>query len=111
MKDCIFCKIVAGEIPSKKVYEDQDVLAFYDIKPSAPVHIVVIPKKHIIKNLAEATLDQVQILGKLQVAARKVAEKVGILEAFSYTSNSGEKAGQVIWHIHYHLKGGWKGGE
>lgn len=108
MADCVFCKIVAGELPSKKVWEDEEILAFYDIHPSAPVHIVVIPRKHFVSNLGEATEEHQQILGKLQLAAGKIAEKAGISKSFSYRTNTGAEAGQTVWHLHYHLQGGWK---
>ena len=106
--ECIFCKIVKGEIPSKKVYEDDTVLAIRDINPQAPVHILIIPKKHI-ENLAKTTKADTQILGKCQEAAKLVAGKEGIKEAFRLITLSGKGAGQSIFHLHYHLMGGWKG--
>lgn len=104
--ECIFCKIVAGELPSKKEYEDEDVIAIHDINPAAPVHLLVIPKKHIAK-LAEARQEDQNLLGKIQIVAAKVAEKTGISDAFRVATASGKDAGQTIFHIHYHVIGGW----
>ena len=106
MADCIFCKIVKGEIPSKKVYEDKNFLAFYDINPAAPVHILIIPRRHI-KSLSEAKEKDKDILGEAQVVAAKVAKKAGIADAFRLLIASGSKAGQSVYHLHYHLIGGW----
>lgn len=105
--DCIFCKIVKGEIPSKKVYEDENILAFYDIHPLAPIHVLVIPKKHIAK-LSEASDEDENLLGKLQLAAARIAKDLKIDDAFRVLLCNGEKAGQSVFHIHYHLRGGWK---
>jgi histidine triad (HIT) family protein len=107
MEDCIFCKIVRGEIPSKKEYEDDDLIAIHDIHPLAPVHILIIPKKHIAK-LAEAVEDDRAILGKIQLVAAEIAKKVGIGDAFRVSNANGSLAGQSVFHIHYHLRGGWK---
>lgn len=107
MNDCIFCKIVKGEVPSEKVWEDNEILAFKDIKPSAPVHILIIPKKHI-TNLASSTKEDKDVLGKIQIVAVEIADKLGIKDGFSLSTLSGEKAGQVVFHLHYHLKGGWE---
>ena len=79
MEDCLFCKIIKGEIPSKKVYEDEDVLAFYDINPAAPIHILVIPKKHI-KSLADIEEDDEKLLGKIHMIINKIAEEKGFKE-------------------------------
>lgn len=106
-QDCVFCKIVKGEIPSKKEYENEDVFAFHDINPVAPVHILIIPKRHI-KNISGAKNDDVNILGKCQIAARDVAEKLGISSAFRLATANGKEAGQSVFHLHYHLVGGWK---
>ena len=110
VKDCIFCKIIKGEIPCKKVYEDENVFAFYDINPVAPVHILIVPKKHI-DNLNSVTKEDRNLLGDIQVAARKIAEKVGISDAFRLLTASGERAGQSVFHLHYHLIGGWGDGK
>lgn len=106
MSDCLFCKIAAGEIPSAKVYEDEEILAFRDIAPKAPVHILLIPKKHL-ASLAEAGPDDVALLGKMQLLARQLAEKEGVAESgFRVLTNSGPNSGQEVAHLHYHLLGG-----
>ena len=110
VKDCIFCKIIKGEIPCKKVYENENVFAFYDINPVAPVHVLVVPKKHI-DNLNSVTKEDRDLLGDIQVAVKKIAKDVGISDAFRVLTASGEKAGQSVFHLHYHLIGGWKEGE
>lgn len=104
MSDTIFAKIIRGELPADKVYEDDDVLAFKDINPAAPVHILVIPKKPIV-NLYDATDEDALLLGKVMLAARKVAEAQGI-EGFRFVINNGEAAGQTVFHIHAHVLGG-----
>lgn len=108
MESCVFCKIVAGELTSTKIYEDENFLAFRDINPAAPIHDVLIPKAHIISNLGEAGDDQAGMLGKMLMAAKKVAEKEGVSANFSVKTNTGEKSGQSVWHIHFHILGGWK---
>jgi histidine triad (HIT) family protein len=110
MKKCVFCQVASGELPSRKVYEDAEILAFEDVHPSAPVHVLVIPKEHIIANLGEATPLHRDILAKIQLVAPVIAKKLK-LDDFSYRTNTGKLAGQSVWHLHYHLQGGWKGGE
>ena len=106
MSDCLFCKIAAGEIPSAKVYEDEHIVAFRDIAPKAPVHILLIPKKHL-ASLAEAGPDDAALLGKMQLLARQLAEKEGVAESgFRVLTNSGPNSGQEVAHLHYHLLGG-----
>ena len=103
---CIFCKIVEGEIPAKKVYEDEDVLVFHDINPVAPVHVLIIPKKHLAK-IAEITINDAELMGKLMLTARKVAEQLGVAESgFRLVINNGESANQTVFHLHIHLIGG-----
>lgn len=109
-EECVFCRIVAGELPCQKVWESEAVLAFRDINPSAPVHVVVIPKQHVAANLGEVSEKDSDTLAKLQLAAAQVAKNEGISE-FSFKTNTGRSAGQSVWHLHYHLQGGWKGGE
>ncbi len=104
-KDNIFAKLLRGEIPADKVYEDTDILAFRDINPQAPVHILIIPKHAQIRCLGECTEAEALILGKMNVAAARIAEQEG-LEAFRIVVNSGAKAGQTVFHIHMHLLGG-----
>lgn len=105
-EDCVFCKIVKGELPSSKVFEDDDLYVFNDINPKAPVHIILTPKKHI-KMLAEVKEEDCELLGKIQLMATKIARERGISEAFKLTTNNGAGAGQTVMHIHYHLIGGW----
>lgn len=106
MEDCIFCKIIKKEIPATIVYEDEDLLAFRDINPVAPVHILIIPKKHI-SDLASADEEDTLLLGKIQLLTSKLAAEDGILEkGYRLINNCREDGGQVVYHIHYHLVGG-----
>lgn len=105
MDDCIFCKIIAGEIPSKKIYEDDDVLAFWDIAPQAPVHFLVIPKKHIPMPVDIAETDE-QIVGKLLRIGAEIAKDQGVADGYRVIFNNGAKAGQVVFHLHMHILGG-----
>lgn len=105
--DCLFCKIIKGEISCKKVYEDDEVLAFWDIKPVAPVHILVIPKKHI-PRVVDAEEEDFSVLGKIQLVIAEIAKEQGIGDSFRIANANGEMAGQSVFHIHYHLLGGWK---
>lgn len=108
MDDCIFCKIINGKIPSNKVYEDDDVLAFKDINPQMPVHIIVIPKKHI-KSIADLTIGDEALIGKIFTAINKIAKDLNISEdGFRVISNCGENAGQTVQHLHFHILGGEK---
>lgn len=106
MDNCIFCKIIAGEIPSNKVYEDDLVYAFHDIAPAAPVHILIIPKEHICcMNKAEET--HKELLGHILLTAGKLAKELGIAEdGYRIINNCGENAGQTVFHLHFHLLGG-----
>jgi len=104
MSDCIFCKIVAGEIPAEKIFESERVLAFRDIEPSAPTHALVIPKEHL-ESLAN--LNDSELAGELLAACRAVAEKEGILESgFRVITNIGKEGGQAVPHLHFHVLGG-----
>lgn len=106
--DCIFCKIINKEIPSKIVYEDDEVLAFEDIAPQAPVHIVVIPKKHIAK-ITEIEKEDEALIGKIYSVINKIAREKQIAEeGFRVIINCGENGGQEVKHIHFHLLGGKK---
>jgi len=104
MSDCLFCKIAAGEIPAEIVYEDDDVIAFNDISPQAPVHILLVPKKHIASTeyLDESNTD---LIGKLVLAASKKAKKLN-LDGYRLVMNCNEIAGQSVFHIHCHLLAG-----
>lgn len=106
--NCLFCKIVEGTIPSRKVYEDEHVLAFHDIQPQAPVHLLVIPKKHI-ASLDDAGAEDAELLGRIQLIAQRVAREAGVAESgYRVVTNSGRDAGQIVFHIHYHVLGGAK---
>ena len=105
-EDCLFCKIIAGEIPSNKVYEDDAVYAFHDINPAAPVHILVIPKKHLSAVNAASEEDQA-LLGHLLLKANAIAAEQGLAEeGFRYVINTGDKGGQTVYHLHLHILGG-----
>jgi histidine triad (HIT) family protein len=105
MSDTIFARIVSGEIPSDKVYEDDHCIAINDINPQAPVHVLVIPKKAIAR-LADAVDDDQALLGHLMLAAGKVARQLGVDDAFRLIVNNGEGAGQTVFHLHLHIIAG-----
>ena len=102
---CLFCKIVAGEIPSTKVYEDETVLAFRDIAPQAPTHILVIPKAHI-ASVAEVSADNSAVVAHIFEVIAKVAEAEGLTGGYRVVSNCGDHAGQTVHHLHFHIVGG-----
>ena len=106
MTDCIFCKIVNGDIPSNKVYEDDHVLAFHDIDPKADTHILVIPKQHIV-NVMSVTEDQWDIVTKVLKAINTIAQQEK-LEGYRLITNNGEKGGQEVFHMHWHILAGNK---
>lgn len=111
MEDCLFCKIIKGEVPSTKVYEDDNVYAFKDIKPKAPIHILIIPKKHI-DSLADLTEEDKEYVWKIHKAMNKIAEEQGFKEnGYKVVVNCGENAGQEVMHLHYHLLAGEKFGD
>ena len=111
MEDCLFCKIVKGEIPSTKVYEDDEVLAFEDINPAAPIHILVIPKKHI-TSLAHLKKEDEAVVGKIYTVMNRIAEEKGFKEdGYRVIVNCGENGGQEVMHLHFHLLAGKKIGE
>lgn len=103
--DCVFCKIAAGEIPSNKAYEDEKVLAFYDLDPQAPVHILIIPREHI-GSCADITPENSAIVAHIFEVAAKLAEEKGLSEGFRIVSNAGKDGGQTVPHLHFHLLGG-----
>ena len=104
--DCIFCKITAGQIPSNKVYEDEHVLAFHDIQPQAPVHVLVIPKKHI-ASVNDIHAEDADMLSHLFAAVQQVARETGVTESgYRVITNTGKNAGQVVHHLHFHVMGG-----
>lgn len=105
MNDCIFCKILAGELPSNKVYEDDEVLAFHDIHPFARVHFLIIPKTHI-ATLADFDEKHERLLGRMLLLAPKLAREQGLDEGFKTLINTGRGGGQEVFHIHIHVFGG-----
>jgi len=106
MKDCIFCKIINKEIPSEKVYEDENILAFEDINPKAPVHILLIPKIHF-ASLNEIPDDKKGLIGDLLIAAKKIAAQKKIdKKGYRIVLNTGKESGQEVSHVHFHLLGG-----
>jgi len=107
--DCIFCKLIAGQIPSRKVYEDEDVYAFHDIHPHAPVHFMIVPRRHI-PSLAQAQADDQALLGKILLLAPKLALEQGCKPypegGFRVVVNTGDEGGQEVHHLHVHVLGG-----
>ncbi|MDR2509135.1 MAG: histidine triad nucleotide-binding protein [Spirochaetaceae bacterium] len=108
MTDCVFCKIIRGEIPAKKIYEDEDVFAFFDIEPRAPVHFLVVPKLHI-ANIMELETAQIPLAGKLLFQARRIAGELGCEERGArFVINCKSDGGQTVEHLHIHVLGGRK---
>jgi len=105
MKDCLFCRIIRGEVPAKKVFEDADTYAFEDINPQAPTHVLVIPKKHI-RGLKEATPEDAETIGRCHLVAAEIARDRGIEDGYRTVLNVGPRAGQSVFHVHVHLIGG-----
>ena len=103
--DCLFCRIVQGAIPSKKVYEDEDVLAFHDIRPAAPVHFLLIPREHV-PTMYEAGMAQHRALGKMLALAGELARKEGATDGFRTIINTGRVGHQEVYHVHMHVIGG-----
>ena len=105
MSDCLFCKIVRGEIPCRKVYEDGEVLAFHDIHPVAPVHFMLIPKQHL-ATLADAGDEHSALLGRMLLLAPRLAKEQGLGHGFRTVINTGKGGGQEVFHFHIHVIGG-----
>ncbi len=105
MSNCLFCRIIAGEIPSAKVYEDETVLAFRDIAPQAPTHILVIPKAHI-SGVSAITADNSQVVAHIFEVIPQIAAAEGLEKGFRVVSNCGDHAGQTVHHLHFHILGG-----
>jgi histidine triad (HIT) family protein len=105
MTNCLFCKIIAGDIPSTKVYEDETVLAFRDIAPQAPTHILVIPKAHI-ASVAELTAENSAVVAHIFEVIAQIARSEGLDQGYRVVSNCGEHAGQTVHHLHFHILGG-----
>ena len=109
-RNCIFCKIIAGEIPSAKVYEDEDMLAFRDINPQAKVHVLVVPKSHF-ATLAEMNGAQAELVKKCMEKIPSIASSLGLSDGYRLIVNQGEAAGQTVHHLHIHILGGQNMGE
>lgn len=108
MNGCIFCKIIKGEIPGKFVYRDDDFVAFHDINPKAPVHILVVPVRHI-ESVRDVKSDDKELLGELILKVRDIAQKLEIAKSgYKLVVNNGVSAGQLVFHLHIHLLGGWR---
>jgi histidine triad (HIT) family protein len=105
MSDCIFCRIVAGQIPSKKIYEDEHIYAFHDIHPVTPVHFMIIPKRHI-ASLMDATAEDQAVLGHILCKANELAKTQGLHEGFRTVINTGRVGNQEVYHLHVHILGG-----
>lgn len=109
--DCLFCKIVAGEIPSTKVYEDDRILVFKDIKPCAPVHNIIIPKEHILSCANDITAENAEIIAYIFSKIPHIAKLSGLEEGYRIINNCGKNGAQTVMHIHFHLMGGKQLGE
>ncbi|MBZ0095086.1 MAG: histidine triad nucleotide-binding protein [Sulfuricella sp.] len=107
MSDCIFCKIAAGEIPCRKVYEDGELIAFHDINPAAPVHFMIVPKEHI-ASLEDCHAGHEMLLGRILLLAPVLAKEQGLQDGFKTVINTGKGGGQVVFHLHVHVIGGGK---
>ena len=105
MSDCIFCKIVEGRIPSRKVYEDDEILAFHDISPMAPVHFMIIPKQHV-DSLATCGPEHAPVLGRMMAIAGRLAREQGAADGFRTIVNTGRVGRQDVYHLHIHIIGG-----
>jgi histidine triad (HIT) family protein len=105
MTDCLFCRIVKGEIAAKKVYEDEHTFAFEDLNPQAPTHVLIVPKKHV-RGLKEAQPEDAELLGRLHLAAAEISRQRGIEDGYRTVLNVGPKSGQSVFHMHVHLIGG-----
>lgn len=103
--NCIFCKIVAGQIPARKVHEDDELLAFHDIAPWAPVHVLIIPKRHIV-SMAEVTEAEAALLGRMMALSPKLMRDLGVSNGFRHIINTGVDGGQEVMHLHLHVMGG-----
>lgn len=103
--NCIFCKIVAGQIPSKKVHEDEHMLAFHDIAPWAPVHILMVPKRHIV-SMADVTPEESQLLGHMMAQSPRLMRELGVTNGYRHVINTGRDGMQEVLHLHIHVMGG-----
>jgi histidine triad (HIT) family protein len=105
MSDCLFCKIIEGKIPSKKVYEDDHVFAFEDINPGAPTHVLIIPKRHL-EGLNKAKAEDAELIGYMHLVAAQIGRDRGIEDGYRTVLNVGPRSGQSVFHIHLHILGG-----
>lgn len=105
MADCIFCRIVRREAPARIIYQDEDVTAFHDARPQAPVHVLIVPNRHIV-GVAQVEMEDAPLLGKLFVVARRLAEELQVTNGYRLVVNSGPLSGQSVFHLHVHLLGG-----
>ncbi len=104
MTDCIFCKIAGGQIPSKKVYEDEWIYVFHDLEPQAPVHVLIVPKKHL-DSLDDTSPDDAALLGHLMLKVKEIAAELGLENGYRLVSNTGTDGMQSVKHLHFHLLG------
>ena len=107
MNDCIFCKIIKKEAPAKIEFENDNLVVFHTIEPLAPIHVLIVPKKHIV-NISDTSEEDRNVMGEIILTAKLMAEKLGIKDAFRVAVANGENAGQSVFHLHFHLTGGWK---
>jgi histidine triad (HIT) family protein len=105
MEDCLFCRVIRGEVPSRKVYEDEEILAFEDLNPQGPTHVLVIPKKHI-AGLKEAAAEDAGLVGRCHLVAARIARERSIEDGYRTVLNVGPRSGQSVFHLHVHLIGG-----
>ena len=105
MSDCIFCKIIDGEIPSKRVYEDEHCIAFHDVQPAAPTHLLVVPRRHI-SSLDSLTPDDQALMGHIMTRIPEIARNQGLENGYRTVVNTGAEGGQTVFHIHFHILGG-----
>lgn len=110
MTACLFCRIRDGEIPSTKVYEDEHLIAFKDIYPKAPLHVLIVPRKHI-ATINDLEANDAELVGRLFLAAKQIAAEAGYADGYRVLMNCGEKGGQVIFHLHLHLMAGFRDDE
>jgi histidine triad (HIT) family protein len=103
--NCIFCKIAAGQIPANKAYEDDELVAFHDIHPWAPVHILLVPKQHIV-SMVEVSDEQAALLGRMMVLSPRLMRELGVTNGFRHVINTGRDGGQEVMHLHMHVMGG-----
>ena len=107
MTDCIFCKVIAGELPGKFAYQDDDLVVIHDINPKAQVHLLLIPREHV-ATVSDLRDSHQNVGGKLLLVARDVAKKLGVTDGYRLVVNNGADSGQIVPHLHMHLLGGWK---